>query len=89
MRRTADQLGIAVPEHVWPELVQAATFDGMRARAAEIAPDPSGIFKDRLAFFRSGTSGGGARTLSDDELARYHHRVDHALPPDLVAWLHR
>jgi hypothetical protein len=48
----ASRLGIAVPEENWPDLVEAATFAQMRARAASIAPDPSGILNDQTAFFR-------------------------------------
>ncbi|HZS86515.1 MAG TPA: sulfotransferase domain-containing protein [Chloroflexota bacterium] len=33
MRRLADRLGIAVAERVWPALVEAASFERMRARA--------------------------------------------------------
>jgi aryl sulfotransferase len=89
MRRIAERLDMEPAEHVWPELVRSATFDHMRARAADLAPDPSGVFKDKSAFFRSGTSGIGAVTLTDTELTRYHKRVEQALPPELVSWLHR
>ncbi len=88
MRRLADRLGITVPEDRWPELVQAATFDDMRARAQLLAPDPAGIMKDRDAFFRRGTSGAGEEVLSPEELAHYRERVAELGPPEVVAWLH-
>jgi aryl sulfotransferase len=74
---------------VWPELVQAATFTHMRARAATLVPDPAGIFKDRAAFFRRGSSGSGRELLDDAELAHYRARTAQLAPPDLLAWLHR
>jgi hypothetical protein len=89
MRRIAGRLGIEVPDELWPSLVEAATFDRMRARAAEVAPDPAGILRDRAAFFRQGTSGAGESLMAPEALARYRARVADLAPPDLVAWLHR
>ncbi len=89
MRRLAGRLAIRVPDRVWPDLIDAASFDAMRASVDRIAPDPSGILKDRAAFFRRGTSGEGAAQLSADELAGYRSRVAELAPPDLVRWLLR
>lgn len=89
MRALADRLGIEVPEARWPELVEAATFERMRQRADELAPDPVGVLKDRAAFFRRGRSGQGRELLDPDTLARYHRRTAALAPPDLLAWLHR
>jgi len=89
MRRIARRLGIEVPTRRWPPLVEAATFARMRARADWLAPDPSGILRDRTAFFRRGRSGAGRELLTADELARYRARAARLAPPDLLAWLHR
>lgn len=89
MRRLADLLGISVPAHLWPSLVRAATFDQMRARAAAQAPDPAGVLRDPVAFFRRGYSGAGRETLSTAELERYYARVARLAPPDMLGWLHR
>jgi aryl sulfotransferase len=89
MRRLAATLGIDVPDGIWPRLVEAATFEHMRAHADRLAPDPSGILLSRAAFFRHGTSGSGRTLLGDEELARYHARAAALAPPDLLAWLHR
>jgi hypothetical protein len=89
MRRIAALLGITVPDHVWPELVAAATFASMRERAQRTAPDPSGILKDSAAFFRRGTSGAGVEELSAAEVAHYRARTAALAPPDLLTWLHR
>jgi aryl sulfotransferase len=88
MRHLASRLGISVPEQTWPALVEAATFAQMRARAASIAPDPSDILKDQTAFFRRGSSGAAAETLSPVELDRYYLRASTMAPPDALAWLH-
>ena len=89
MRRLAGRLGVAVPDRTWPDLVAAATFAHMRSHAEQLIPDPSGILKDRSAFFRRGTSGSGSELLTDDELTHYRARTARMAPPDLLAWLHR
>jgi hypothetical protein len=89
MRRIAARLGIEVPEVPWPDLVEAATFERMRARSAQLAPDAAGILKDPAAFFRRGRSGSGRDTLTADQLARYRARAAELAPPSLLAWLHR
>lgn len=89
MRRIADRLAITVPEPEWPALVAAATFRRMRERAHDVAPDPSGILKDRTAFFRGGVSGAGEALLSPEQLDGYRARVAELAPPGLVTWLHR
>jgi aryl sulfotransferase len=88
MRALAGLLGIEVPEARWPELVRAATFEQMRARAAEQAPDPAGVLKNPAAFFRRGRSGAGREVLTSDELAHYYARSARLAAPDLLAWLH-
>jgi aryl sulfotransferase len=89
MRRIAARLGVEVPADRWPDLVRAATFDRMRERAGDLAPDSQGVLKDRNAFFRAGRSGAGRELLDADELAAYHERTARLAPPDLLAWLHR
>jgi hypothetical protein len=89
MRRLAGLLGIEVPEDKWPVLVRAATFEQMRATAAQTSPSPRGVLKDPAAFFRRGTSGAGAGLLTRDELAAYHERTATMAPADMLAWLHR
>jgi hypothetical protein len=89
MRHLAARLDIRVPEGMWPELVEAATFARMRARADQLAPDPAGVLKDRSAFFRDGRSGSGRALLTAEEHIRYAARARQLAPPDLLAWLHR
>lgn len=89
MRRLARHLDISVPEGTWPALVEAATFDGMRARVDRVVPDRAGVFKNREAFFRRGTSGAGRELLSGEEYTHYRNRVAEMAPADMLAWLHR
>jgi len=89
MRGLAAQLGIAVDEGRWPDLVRAATFEAMREPSRASSPDTLGVLKDPAAFFRHGVSGDGPALLSAGELAHYHERVAAIAPADLLAWLHR
>jgi aryl sulfotransferase len=90
MRRLADQLGITVPEERWPTLVKAATFDEMRRRATERAPDTENrIWKSTIDFFHRGTSGQWEDVFDAELAAHYQDRVRELASPDLVAWLHR
>src|SRR5262245_14610835 len=73
-----------------PGLVKAATFDQMRVAADRIQPyGGSDNSRDNSAFFGAGRSGSGTELLTAAELADYRARVAKALPPDLMAWLHR
>jgi hypothetical protein len=87
MRRIAARLGITVPDDTWPRLVQAATFDHMRANSDRVVTGGTSG-KDTASFFRSGTTGEGRALLTDAELARYQARVAPLASPDLLAWLH-
>lgn len=89
MRHLATRLAITVAEKTWPALVEAATFEHMRAHADEVAPNPEGILKTPAGFFRRGMSGAGREILTDDEYRWYRARTESMAPADLQAWLHR
>jgi hypothetical protein len=86
MTRIAGRLGLPAPE---PELIEAAGFARMRARAKDLAPDPAGILKDTGAFFRRGNSGAGRELLTDAEFTHYLAHAAGMAPDDLLTWLHR
>jgi hypothetical protein len=86
MAGLADRLGLDPPT---PELVEAATFERMRTRAADLAPNALGVLKSPQAFFRRGTSGAGREVLGEAGLAAYERRTRELAPPGLLAWLHR
>ncbi len=89
MRLLAGLLGISVRPGLWPSLVRAATFEQMRARAAAQAPDPAGVLKDPLAFFRRGRSGAASEVLTTAEIEHYHARAAELAPADVLSWLHQ
>jgi hypothetical protein len=87
MRRLAGKLEIVVPEQRWPQLVEAATFEKMRAASDQMVPG-GGVLRSNAAFFRRGTSGAGRELLTDEEIAHYHARTRLMAPQDLLDWLH-
>jgi aryl sulfotransferase len=90
MRRLANRLAIEVPEDRWPTLVKAATFDDMRSRATERAPDTANrIWKSTTDFFHRGASGQWEDVFDAELAAHYAAKVRELASPDLVAWLHR
>jgi hypothetical protein len=91
MRSLAARLGIDVPEPLWPTLVQAATFEDMRANADRLAPNTDqGLFKDSGKFFHSGESGQWRSFLADAPAhRRYANRVGELTTPEVSAWAHR
>lgn len=88
MRRLARLLEIDVPEPAWPGLVEAAGFDRMHQRAADLVPDERlGIMKDPQAFFRRGSTGGWEQWLTDEDVRIYDDRLAELVPPDLAAYM--
>jgi aryl sulfotransferase len=88
MRGLAARLGIEVDEQRWPVLVTAASFDSMRSRANELAPEIK-LWHDPRRFFHRGASGQWRDQLDQDDLRRYAVRVRELFAPDLAEWVHR
>ena len=88
MRRIAAFLEIDVPEARWPAVVERCTFEGMRARAAEIG-DMDIAFEGGMknGFLFKGTNGRWRDVLTRDELEAYAKRVAELVPPDAAAWI--
>ena len=78
---------LGVPEGMVDDVVRATSFAAMRARAAELVPDPAGIVLDPTAFFRAGRTGEGTR-IDPAIHAQYQQRASALLPPELLGWLH-
>lgn len=90
MRRLAALLGIEIDEQRWPSLVEAATFDQMKGRAAELAPQTTidGFWVDTDRFFHKGASGQWRAIWQSGDDERYARCLQALAPPDLAAWLH-
>src|SRR5437763_2212280 len=82
MKRLAECLDIPVDLDRSPELVEAATFEKMRTRADQFAPEVSNnLWHDNGRFFNSGTSGQWRRLLDDEGMARYRARAQAVAEP--------
>lgn len=88
MRRIAAALDIEIDGHLWPGLVEAATFDQVRAKSETLAPENT-IWKDKTEFFRKGSSGEWKDLLDENDLERYRARVNELTTPEISEWLHR
>ena len=88
IRRLAEYLEIDVPAEYWPRILDAVTFDSMKSRGAEYAPDGGAFWKGGAdTFLNRGTNGRWKGVLSDEELAQYDALCEQALTPDCRAWL--
>jgi hypothetical protein len=67
------------PSEHRPELVAAAEFSSIRARADQLVP--ASILKDNTAFFRRGRPDAAAELLGEAELRRYRSRVEQRARP--------
>lgn len=89
MRRLADRLGIEVAEVRWPDLVAAAGFDVMKARADTLAPETSiSSWKSNAQFFHRGTCGQWRELLDDADRRRYAATAEALADPDVLTWAH-
>lgn len=88
MMRLAAALDIAITDDRAEDLVEAARFDAMKRRAAELAPNSDiGIFRDLDSFFHAGRSGQWRAVLEAEDLAHYETRLGELAPQDLATWL--
>ena len=86
--QVAGLLGVTHTDLVMDELIQAATFDNMKAHAERFAPaGGKGFMKSDSDFFHSGSSGKWHGELTDDELAAYDAMMDEHLAPKDRLWL--
>jgi aryl sulfotransferase len=88
MRRVAGFLGIEIAEAQWPRLVASCTFEGMKARSAEIG-EFQAFIGGADTFLYKGTNDRWRGVLTEDELRLFEQAAAEQLPPDAAAWLNR
>jgi aryl sulfotransferase len=88
MRRIAAWIGIEISETLWPELIDAAGFETMKAQGDLLLPIAQHV-RDRGSsrFFNNGTNGRWRDVFSPDDLTRYDHLVSTRFTPDLARWV--
>jgi hypothetical protein len=87
MARLADALGVDPPDDT---LVEAATFEAMKARADDLAPNTDTPFwRSTQQFFDRARSGDWRAFITDDDSERrYEKAVAARVAQDLADWLH-
>lgn len=86
MTRLARALGVDPPTD---ELVAAATFQAMKARADDLAPNvDTALWHENAQFFDKARLGGWRELLDDEGEQRYEKRIAELVPQDLATWLH-
>ncbi|HEY1706792.1 MAG TPA: sulfotransferase domain-containing protein [Rhizomicrobium sp.] len=88
MKRIAAFLDIETPDELWPQLVEAATFDKMKNDGAALLPGIEMAFKGgHQTFLNKGTNGRWKTVLTPDDVAMYRERAAQELTPGLNDWL--
>lgn len=87
MARLAEALGVDPPTE---ELVDAARFEQMKARADDLAPNSDvKLWHDNSRFFEKGRSGDWRALVGDDAMPRYEAALGAlSSDPALTTWLH-
>jgi aryl sulfotransferase len=90
MRRIADFLGIETPKSLWPQLVEAATFEAMRREGKSLMPTADAAFEGgHEGFLFQGRNQRWRDVLTEEDITLYRTTAARELPPDLNTWLAR
>lgn len=90
MQRIADFLDIQIPNDLWSQLIEGASFDTMRRDAAKIAPGVTSMFeKGPETFFFKASNGRWRDVLTPDDLAKYEAKVRGKFSSGCAAWVER
>ena len=88
MRRIADFLDIDISDDLLPGLVDAARFDSMKRKAAELMPTAEKIWQGGGdTFLHKGTNGRWHGVVAQEDLDLYAAKVKAEFPPDLAHWI--
>jgi aryl sulfotransferase len=88
IRRMAEYLEIDVPEHAWPGIIKAVSFNEMKRQGELYAPGGGQFWKGGAqTFLHKGTNNRWRDVLSDEELALYDTACERVLTPECRQWL--
>lgn len=88
MKRIAAFLDIAIPDNLWPELVEAASFAAMKRGGDVLLGGLKRGFRDgHRSFLHSGTNNRWKDVLTGEDLELYRATAEAELGPGLRAWL--
>lgn len=84
----AKALGIEVDEPFLKEMTEAATFESMKKKAEQFAPESgTGTWKAETDFFAKGSNEQWRNVLNESDLAAFEARLLELLHPDEAHWL--
>jgi len=88
MQKIANFLKIEIPTKLWPQLIEAASFEAMRRDGAKIAPGVTRMFeKGAETFFFKASNGRWREVLTAEDLALYDAKVRENFPRDCATWV--
>ncbi|HYD86417.1 MAG TPA: sulfotransferase domain-containing protein [Vitreimonas sp.] len=88
MKRISTFLDIDTPDALWPELVEAATFDKMKSDGPSLLPGIEIAVKGgHQTFLDKGVNGRWKGVLTPEDIATYRSYAAQELPPGLNDWL--
>jgi len=88
MRRIAAFLDIEIPEALWPELVDAASFESMKRDGEALIPFAHALWEGGPnRFLNKGTNGRWRDCFAPEDLARYQAKVEAEVSPALARWI--
>lgn len=88
MRRIAAYLGIEIADALWPELIEAAGFDAMKAQGDMLLPHAKQVWNGGSSrFMNKGMNKQWRGVFSPGDLARYDDAAGVHFTPDLARWV--
>jgi len=88
MRRIARFLDIEIPDALWPQLVEAASFEAMKSDGDALMPLAHFLWEGGSGrFLNKGTNGRWLDVVAKQDLARYEAKVRSAFSPSLAQWV--
>jgi aryl sulfotransferase len=88
MRRIAEFLDIEISESLWPQLVEAASFESMKRDGETLIPMAQSFWEGGpQRFLNKGTNGRWRDRVAPEDLAAYQAKVEAELSPALARWI--
>ena len=88
MHRIARFLGISTAPDLWPQLVEAATFESMKRDGKTLLAHMEHLFeRGHDSFLHKGINDRWREVLTQADLERYDNKVGALLSPGLARWL--
>src|SRR5215472_7790174 len=81
-------LDITTPDAIWPQLVEAASFESMKREGGRLMPQLDSLLdRGHQNFFYKGTNSRWRGVLTDPDIDLYEQKIKAELSPALIRWL--